>query len=249
MLSLFMLNFVSKKERKGMKNSLLSLLMVLIVSTSCSDRYAVTGVSNVQGLEGKMLFLKVYHDDDMVNLDSSRVVHGRFKFSGIMDSVMMANLFVDGSCVMPVVLEDGSVSVKIDEATQSVTGTPLNDSLSNFITRKTQIEAQMAELPHIESQLIMEGIDHDEIVMELSRQAEQLEAQNDRLVTDFIRANYNNVLGPGVFMILTSGFRYPILNPQIDEIISQATPYFLGHPYVQDYIKAAESNMEKLREY
>ena len=85
--------------------------------TSCSEQYLVSGTSNVEGLEGKMLYLRVFKDDDMLAIDSSRVVHGKFKFRGIMDSVMMANVFLDGSSVMPVVLEDGDVNVRIDENT------------------------------------------------------------------------------------------------------------------------------------
>jgi len=177
------------------------------------------------------------------------VIHGRFKFRGVMDSVMMANVFLDDNSVMPVVLENGDVSVRIDESIQSATGTPLNDSLSSFIQKKSQIDARIAELPHLESQMIMNGIDHDQILLKLGQQARDLEMENDKLITRFIRSNYNNVLGPGVFMIMTSGFQYPILNPQIEEIISQAPPYFMNHPYVKEYIKAAESNMEKLRQY
>jgi hypothetical protein len=47
-------------------------------------------------------------------------------------------------------------------------------------------------------------------------------------------------------MIMTSSYKYPILNPQIDEILSQATPYFRNHPYVKEYVKAANENMEKI---
>ena len=107
----------------------------------------------------------------------------------------------------------------------------------------------MAELPRAKLRMIMDGIDEKQIDIELEQQARELEIENDRLITRFIRTNYNNVLGPGVFMIMTSSFQYPILNPQIEEIISQAPPYFRNHPYVKEYIKVAESNMEKLRQY
>lgn len=232
-----------------MKKLIFSVIFGAVLFASCSDQYMVSGSSNVEGLEGKMLYLRVFKDDDMCAIDSSRVVHGRFKFRGMMDSVVMANVFLDGSSVMPVVLEDGDVNVRIDENSQSATGTPLNDSLTNFIQRKSQIDARMAELPHLESQMIMNGIDHDQILAELGEQARELELENDKLITRFIRANYNNVLGPGVFMIMTSGFPYPILNPQIEEILSQAPPYFKNHPYVKEYIEKAENNMEKLRQY
>lgn len=41
-------------------------------------------------------------------------------------------------------------------------------------------------------------------------------------VKEFISTNYDNVLGPGVFMMLCSSMPYPIMTPQIDEIISNA---------------------------
>ena len=50
-------------------------------------------------------------------------------------------------------------------------------------------------------------------------------------------------------MILTSSLPYPVLTPQIEEIITNATPYFLGHPYVKEYIRIAEENREKAKNY
>ena len=209
----------------------------------------VKGFSNVDDLEGKMLTLKVYVDGEMRSIDSTRVVHGRFSFGGSMDSTMLANVFWGNLSLMPIVLEEGEVDLRISETQQSATGTPLNDTLSGFIQRKTQLDARMAELPHLESQMIMDGTDYDEITYELGKQSKQIAAENDRLIVRFIRDNYNNVLGPGIFMILTSSLPYPILNPQIEEIITNATPYFLGHPYVKKYIKEAEENKEKDKDY
>ena len=102
---------------------------------------------------------------------------------------------------------------------------------------------------HRESQMIMDGLDHESILRELNREAQELNRQNDQLVTRFIISNYNNVLGPGIFMILTNSFEYPVLSPQVEEILSDAPPYFLNHPYVKEYIKAAEENMKKTHDY
>ena len=162
-----------------------------------------------------------------------------------MDSTMLANVFMGNISLRPIVLEEGEVNLSIGETQQTATGTPLNDTLSGFIQRKTQLDAQMAELPHLESQMIMDGIDEDEILYELRKQSKQLTTENDRLIVHFIRNNYNNVLGPGIFMILTSSLPYPILTPQIEEIITNATPYFLGHPYVKKYIEEAEKRNEE----
>lgn len=191
------------------------ILISAAMLVSCAEQYVVNGSSNVERLEGKTLYLKVFAGEDMRAIDSSRVVHGKFRFRGVLDSVTMANVFVDDTSVMPVVLESGEVSLNIGESTQSATGTPMNDSLSQFIQRKTQIDAQMAELPHLESQMIMDGISLDQISVELDAKARALNDENDRLVSRFISSNYDNVLGPGIFMIMTSALQYPILNPKI----------------------------------
>ena len=225
-------------RRKTANGFLLSVVCCLFVA--CKSQYLVKGSSNVDELEGKVLTLKVYVDGEMKSIDSTRVVHGRFDFGGSMDSTMLANVFLGDLSLMPIVLEEGEVKLNIGETQQTATGTPLNDTLSGFIQRKTQLDARMAELPHLEAKMIMNGTDYNEIMYELSKQSKELSDENDQLITRFIRANYNNVLGPGIFMILTSSLPYPILTPQIEEILTHATPYFLGHPYVKKYIEEAK---------
>lgn len=225
------------------------LLSTLLALISCKSQYMVRGSSNMDELEGKVLTLKVYVDGEMKSIDSTRVVHGRFDFGGSMDSTMLANVFLGDLSVMPIVLEEGEVRLSIGETQQTATGTPLNDTLSGFIQRKTQLDARIAELPHLESRMIMDGADYEDMIYELNRQSKLLADENDQLITRFIRANYNNVLGPGIFMILTSSLPYPVLTPQLEEIITNAPPYFLGHPYVKEYIKKAKEYQEEMKGY
>ena len=206
----------------------------------------VEGNSTIQTMDGKKLYLKVYKDNDLVDIDSSDVVHGKFNFVGSLDSVMMVNLFLDDECVMPFVLGPEALSVHISTARQYVTGSALNDTLYKFIQQKNRLDNQMAELPHKESQMIMDGVDEEVIMVRLRDEANRLAFLNDRLVTDFITSNFDNVLGAGVFMIMTSSFPYPVMTPQIEEIWSKATPYFKNDVYVRNYIKAARENMEQL---
>ena len=229
-----------------MNYRLYSLLGAAVLAlVSCRSQYMVKGSSCVDDLEGRVLTLKVYVDGEMRSIDSTRVVHGRFNFGGGMDSTMLANVFLGDMSLMPIVLEEGEVNLNIGETQQTATGTPLNDSLTGFIQRRTQLDARMAELPHLEAQMIMDGSNHDDIVYELTKQSREITDENDRLIVRFIRDNYNNVLGPGIFMILTSNLPYPILNPQIEEIIMDAPPYFLGHPYVKRYIEEAKKGNEE----
>lgn len=208
--------------------------------------YVVEGNSTIQMMDGKKLYLKVYQNNDLVDIDSSDVVHGKFCFMGGLDSVMMVNLFMDDECVMPFVLGPEELTIHISTAQQYVTGSALNDTLYSFIQKKNRLDNQMAELPHMESQMIMDGVDENVIMVRLNDEATRLSHLNDRLVTNFITSNFDNVLGAGVFMIITSGYPYPIVTPQIEEIWTKATPYFKNDVYVRNYMKAARQNMEQI---
>lgn len=223
-------------------------MTVSLVLTSCADQYRLQGTTSIHALEGKTLYLKVFQDDDLHNLDSCKVTHGKFAFKGTLDSVMMANLFADQQSLMPVVIEGGDLTVCIDEMTQQMSGSPLNDTLYSFIRQKTQIDNKLAELPQREGRMVMDGMDHDEVMEALSADFRLLTIESDELVTGFIKRNYDNVLGPGIFMIMTSAYPYPMLTPQVEEILATATPRFTSNPYVVAYLKMARANMEKLQE-
>ena len=228
------------------KTYVLGMLAAMLALVSCSTGYMVQGNSTIQSMDGRKMYLKAYGQNDLVSIDSCDVLHGKFSFSGTLDSVMMVTLFMDNECLMPLVLGPEELTVQIDNARQYVTGSALNDTLYSFIQLKTRIDNALADLPHKESRMIMDGVDEDLIILRLSDEADRLAIQNDRLVTDFITQNFDNVLGWGVFMIITSTFPYPVLTPQIEEIMTKATPYFKNNAYVRNYMKAARENMEQM---
>ncbi len=228
----------------------LTLAAVIAVLTSCQERMDIQGSTSIPELEERMAYLRVYKDGDMVAIDSARIIHGKFHFTGPkQDTTVMASLFLGDESIMPVVVErDYPLTIVLDMNERRVKGSALNDSLFAFIKRKTAIDQQLADFPHRESQMILEGMEHDLIIEQLNQEAAVLGAQEDDLVMGFIKANMDNVLGPGVFMIVTSGLPYPILNPRIEELITLASPYFLADPYVREYIRLARENMEKMNE-
>ena len=71
--------------------------------------------------------------------------------------------------------------------------------------------------------------------------------QIDSLETHFILDNLNNVLGPCAFQMLTAGFNYPVLTPQIEEIMSKATDKFKNDPYVFEYYKTAKEILARMK--
>lgn len=220
--------------------------VVAALLTSCANSYNVRGTSSVSALDGSKLYLKAVKNNDLKNIDSCEVVHGEFQFAGLLDTVRMVSLFMDDESIMPLVLEEGDIVIRIDNAVQSVSGTPLNDSLFVFIDKHNQLTNRMSELGHRQSQMMLDGIDENQINRQLNAEADLIAAEEDRLVTKFICDNFDNVLGPGVFMMITSQYRFPVLTPQIEDIMSKATDHFKNDPYVKDYYKTAQENEARM---
>lgn len=220
-------------------NKILYIFAVIAVFTSCAESYNIQGASSVSSLDGSKLYLKAVKDKELKNIDSCEVVHGKFKFQGLLDTTLMASLFMDDQSIMPVVIEQGNIVIRIDDASQKVSGSPLNELLYDFIDKHNQLDNLMNELSHRESQMLLDGIDEQTINEQLSAEANIIAQREDSLVTHFIIDNFDNVLGPGVFMMMTSNYRYPILTPQIEEIMSKATDSFKNDPYVSEYYRVA----------
>ena len=181
----------------------------------------------------------------MNSIDSCEVIHGKFNFMGLMDSTVMAELYMDNESVMPVVIENGDLTIRIDNIEQRVFGGMLNDKLYKFIEDKYNLENEMNELSRKELRMIMNGENPRDVHRKLMKDGEKLAERLESLEVDFIKKNYNNVLGPGVFMLLCGQYRYPVITPQIQEILDRATPMFLRHPYVRDYVRIAKENMTR----
>ena len=220
-------------------NRIVYALVTVLVMTSCAESYNIQGSSSISSLDGSKLYLKAVKDRELKNIDSCDVVHGKFRFAGLLDTVRMASIFMDDESIMPVVVEKGEIEIKIDNAKQRVSGTPLNDKLYDFITLHNRLNNEMNELGHKQSQMLLEGIDENEINQQLSIEAARIAQQEDSLVTNFIVDNFDNVLGPGVFMMMTSSYPYPMLTPQIEDIMSKATRKFKEDAYVKEYYRAA----------
>ncbi len=223
-------------------NKIFYALITLVALASCANSYDITGTSNVSTLDGRMLYLQILKNNEFSKIDSCDVVHGQFHFQGNVDSVRMANVFMDDEPVLPLVLESGSITIKLDDTQQVVSGTPLNDKLFSFFKKYQQLQNQQRELVHKHDQAIMNGSDMQVVTAKLNAEAMRLSEQEDKLVTSFVTDNFDNVLGPGVFFLVTMGNQYPMLSPWIEDIMSKATDHFKNDPYVKDYYEKAQEN-------
>lgn len=247
-----------------MKHTLYHLFALLAGAfcASCATQYHVEGVTDRGALEGKMLYVKQFDKDNMITIDSCQVRHGQLNFTGVLDTTKFVTLYMGEQYVGPLVLEEGMISVTLNELQSEIKGSPYNDSLNVFLNEYQCIYRQRMTLAEEyqrcqknRAQLILDGYAEEECnekcdarMNEILADLNQLDAQEDALETGFIVRNSNNVLGPGVFMLTTWKHPYPYLTPQIEEILLRSYPYLREHPYVKRYVDAARKNMEQMRQ-
>lgn len=227
---------------------LIYTVIIMLVFTSCVSEYQILGSSSVSRLDGKMLFVKVPQGNDMMNVDSAEVVHGMFKMQGEIDTTMIASLYMDDQSIMPLVMEKGSIEIQIDNARITVKGTPLNEKLYDFVGKKSSLDDRAYEVERMESRMIMDGQSMDVVEKEINKEREKLTNEMNELVKTFIQDNYENVLGPGVFLMLCNGFPYPLLTPLMEEIVEKAPDSFKNHSLIKEYVEVARENMQKMND-
>lgn len=221
-------------------------MVTLLLLTACASEYQIQGNSSVSRLDGKMLFVKVPQGSEMLSLDSAEVVHGFFQMRGEIDSAMIASLYMDEQSIMPLVMEKGNIQIQIDNGRIIVSGTPLNEKLYDFVGKKNSLDDRAYEVERMESRMIMDGKSMYEVETEIAKEREKLTKEMDELIKVFIQDNYENVLGPGVFLMLCNGLPYPLLTPLIEEIVDNAPDSFKNHGLIKEYMEIARANMEKM---
>ena len=208
---------------------------------SCSSSYNIQGTSDVQNLDGHMMYIKALQGNELKSIDSCDVLHGKFAFRGNIDTVKVGTLFINNEGVMPIVLEEGDITIKFNTAKQTCTGTFLNDKLNDFIEQYNQITSQIGDLSHQEAQAMMDGKDMNVVYRELQKKSNSLREEADSLITSFIEQNFDNVLGPFVFRMATDT-EVPMTNAWIDALMLKATDSFKNDRYVKEFMEAANHN-------
>ena len=224
-------------------------MFLLPFLASCTNKYKIEGTSSVNSLDGKMLYLKSLRDGEWVKLDSAEVAHGLFSMKGKVDSVQMVTLYMDDESIMPIVLENGKIKVNISNSDIKAVGTPLNTALYEFIEKRNRLEESIGELEQKETRMVMDGGDLDEIHSQLAVEGDSLMKAMIQYFKTFISDNYENVLGPNVFIMLCSSLPYPIMTPQIDDIIKDAPYSFKSNKMVREFLTKAKENMQLIEEH
>ncbi len=230
------------------------LISSLLLLTSCAEQYNIAGNSSVSSLDGRTLYLRDAPENLSTHtvavqrmdgcIDSCKVIHGRFSFAGDVDSVRMVLLYSGSQCVMPMVIENGNLSVQVDNVGQRVSGGPLNDKLYRFFQKKNRLDNEMWELQQRTISMIRNGESAEAIEKKIGSKAQKLAKRAEDLETNFVMENYTNALGTGFFQLLCSQYPSPVMTQQIQRIVEKAPNCFLSNPFVRSYLTQARMRME-----
>ena len=142
---------------------------------------------------------------------------------------------------IPFILEEGNIEIDIRNSQIHIGGTPLNDRLYVFFTSRDSLAMLRAELPKRESQMYLDGYTQDEIIDVLSGEQMKLNMALDKLETQFICDNFDNVLGVTWFLELCNRayntFGYATTTPQIDEIYGRAPDSFRSQSAIKTWME------------
>lgn len=222
----------------------ISLCALVGLLTSCVGQYNIAGNSSVACLDGRTLYLRVPIDrtTQPMTIDSCEVIHGRFSLGGEVDSITVAQLYMGARAVMPVVIENGDLTVVVDNVQQRVAGGKLNDCLYAFLDKRSGIEEDIYQLEQKSLRMMREGRSLDDIRERVTPKIKSLAAKIEKMETKFIKDNFHNALGPGYFIMLCDQQPLPIITAQMREVLEDAPASFFANPYIRHYLNMAAFN-------
>ncbi len=98
------------------------------------------------------------------------------------------------------------------------------------------------------SRMVLDGANLDDVHGQLAKEGEALVKEMNDYVRQFIVDNFENVLGPSVFMMMCSTLPYPVMTPQIEDIMRTAPLSFKENTLVKDFLTKAKENMQLIEE-
>lgn len=219
------------------------LISLILALTSCASQYDIAGRSTLDEVDGHMLYLCIAGDSVehyICSIDSCQVEHGRFRFSGVVDSVVLAQVCIGKEMMLPIVLENGQLQMSINAVEQTVQGGQLNKRLYTFLQKRNRLENQLwqAEQECIRS-MRMGNCSIKEAQERLRKRASRLNRQIEEAETQFVEDNYSNALGPGYFIMLCNQQIFPTMTEQLRQIVNNAPDAFFQNPYIINYLRMA----------
>lgn len=212
--------------------NLVFVLTLVSFAISCRRSYTVDGSIDLYGFEGEKLYVVVHEHGEFIVVDSCSVKHGHFQMTGSADSTMFSVLAHGYEPLMPLVLENGHINVRISPSSLMAEGTRYNNQLYDFLDRKNDIDNRFEDIIQRSQQDIFNRMNHN---YEDSLNNVVEEAEN--CIYEFIRKHYGDPLGVSVFLMMCNGSSLQEPTPLVRRVIDDAPKKFLSNYKVREYLR------------
>ncbi len=187
-----------------MKNILFALFAAfMLFACAPVDGYKISGAYKDAPENGKV-YLAQLTNSSIDYIDSTFIKGGGFEFNGNMDTPIVRFIFYPlpegGEDIIPLVLEDGEISIKIGRNGAAVSGTALNDAMQAYKDEFDEV-SRRAERAFF-SVRNMDNISSEKRDS-LLKVADALSGEISQVLLRHIGANIENPIG--AFIISTSG--------------------------------------------
>ena len=149
----------------------------LMALASCQQQSGYTIKGTIDGAkDGETVYLQDFAGDELIKKDSTIVKNGAFEFKGTPDSVttMRYVTYTQDENQPPmmamVFIENGNITLKMNQEANVVSGTKCNDAYQSFMTQYLDINMSMRELYNkIKSDATLTADKRAEMEAELNR--------------------------------------------------------------------------------
>lgn len=223
------------------KFSILIAVVAFMVSCSTGTGYKINGTVEIPEAEDTYVYLQEVKGRDINTLDSAIVTNGKFELTGNADEVQVRYLSLDpqvaGRMMSSIVLEPGNIKVAIDNEKIEVTGTKLNDALTNHEAKISEKQKDIMAISQQFQSASQEGTMTPELEEELVGKFNSIQEELSTMTADFIKSNMDNELGK--FMFITNA---PAYEPEMqEEILALADENYKSRTEVQAIIEKLEN--------
>lgn len=219
-----------------MKRILFYLLTIALFISCAPAKYKIDGKTQDSKLNGQTVFIKERINREWISIDSVKIENGQFTFNGECDSARVTYLYIElpsGEKIrQPFVFENGDISVEMDSANFTFSGTTQNDLLQSYQNEKVAFYKKAEAFYNSAN-------DSNQTAEQKADFAKKIDGFNKEEIAIDLKFSINNVntiVGTHVFM---SSY-YAMTIEEKESVIKQMNAETLKISRIQDIITGIE---------
>lgn len=224
-----------------MKKITAFLLFLSVIMISCQDKnsFTVEGSFTENTFEGKTIYLQKIDSMESQSfdvIDSTVIKNNKFTLKGMAEEKAIMGFLSVGPITSPmpespvstIILEPGTIKVKLDAKDVTVEGTPTNDQFNKVLVAMNKVGTFVEELDAAGN---IDNMPLDGEGQNAQERMQKLQKEMSEANFDFIKSNINNKAGQFMFFSSFSpGSMIQFTKDQLKEILAGADSTFRNTP-------------------